>query len=195
MTILKNIFAVIGLFAVLFLVWFVFKFEPIYQAFQEFDDKALDTYLEMGNKLLEHGNAADATVWKVKVNPELTVDDVEEVMTSVANELNIKNVGTLPLSKQVEAMTGEKQRFLTIYMYCNPLTAIQMVDYSDAFSAYLPCRITLLEDKSGQLWIYALNMDMMIYGGKPLPKELYDESMRVKNVIVAIMERAATGEF
>ena len=59
----------------------------------------------------------------------------------VANEHNFKNVGELPLSEQVAAMTGEDQRFWKIYMFCDPLTAAKMVDYSDAFSAYLPCRI------------------------------------------------------
>lgn len=76
--------------------------------------------------------------------------------------------------------------FLKIYMYCNPLTAAKMVDYSDAYSAYLPCRLSLVRDKQGKLWIYSLNMDMMIYGGKPLPHDLKVE---------AIMERASMGEF
>ena len=92
-------------------------------------------------------------------------------------------------------MTGKKQRFLKIYMYCNPLTAIEMVDYSDAFSAYLPCRLSLVEDKKGKLWIYALNMDMMIHGGTTLPDGLKQEAERVRTVIKTIMDRAASGEF
>jgi hypothetical protein len=46
-----------------------------------------------------------------------------------------------------------------------------MVDHSDAFSAYLPCRIALIEDQKGEKWLYSLNMDMMIYGGVPLPQQ------------------------
>jgi len=195
MKILRNVFAVIGFVAVVGLVWLVFKFEPMYHQFKAFDEKALDVYLDMGKKLLATGNAAEATTWRRQVNPDLSVEDVEDVMRSVADELNIKNVGTLPLSKQVEIMTGKKQRFLKIYMYCNPLTAAKMVEYSDAFSAYLPCRISLIEDKQGGLWIYSLNMDMMIHGGLPLPAELKVESERVRKVIVDIMERAASGEF
>jgi hypothetical protein len=52
-----------------------------------------------------------------------------------------------------------------IYQYCKPTTAMVMVDHSDAFSAYLPCRIALIEDQKGEKWLYSLNMDMMIYGG------------------------------
>ena len=56
-------------------------------------------------------------------------------------------------------------------------------------------RVTLLEDKSGALWLYSLNMDMMIYGGEPLPPELKSEAMRVKEIILDIMNRGAAGEF
>jgi uncharacterized protein (DUF302 family) len=70
-----------------------------------------------------------------------------------------------------------------------------MLDYNDAFSAYLPCRITLVEDKTGKLWLYSLNMDLMIHGGEPLPEELKQEALRVKEIILTIMKRAAAGDF
>ena len=192
---LRNLLALIGLLAIVAVIWAAIKIQPYYSVFQTFDDKALATYQEMAQALIKTGNAADATVWKQKVKEDLSVEDVEDVMKSVANELNIKDVGNLPLSKQVELMTGKKQRFLKIYMYCNPLTAVEMVDYSDAFSAYLPCRLSLVEDKQGKLWIYALNMDMMIHGGKTLPDGLRQEAERVRTVIKSIMDRAASGEF
>jgi len=125
----------------------------------------------------------------------LKPQDVEDAMRSVANELNIKNVGELPLYKQVEAITGKPYRFLKIYMFCNPMTAAQMVDYDDAFSAYLPCRIVMVEDKQHRLWLYTLNLDLMIHGGRPLPPKLAAEANRVKKVITEIMHRAAAGEF
>ena len=70
-----------------------------------------------------------------------------------------------------------------------------MLDYNDAFSSYLPCRITLIEDQQGKLWLYTLNMDGMIYGGRPLPAELKEEAEKVKEIILDIMNRGATGEF
>jgi uncharacterized protein (DUF302 family) len=80
-------------------------------------------------------------------------------------------------------------------MFCNPLTAANMFDYSVAFSAYLPCRISLIEDPHGKLWLYTLNMDMMIHGGKVLPEALKEEAIGVKDTIMDIMNRGATGEF
>jgi uncharacterized protein (DUF302 family) len=195
MNLIRNILAIIGLLSIIGIVYVAMQLQPYYAAFQSFDSKAMATYQEMADVLVETGNAAEATIWKRQVADGLTVEDVEDVMKSVANELNIKNVGQLPLSQQVEAMTGKKQRFLKIYMYCNPLTAAKMVDYSDAYSAYLPCRLSLVEDKQGKLWIYSLNMDMMIHGGETLPADLKKEAEHVRTVIKSIMERAAKGEF
>jgi len=166
-----------------------------FKNFAEFDDKAVPVYGEMMRTLAATGNAAEATVWKIPVSEDLEVADVEEAMRFIANDHNIKNVGELPLSEQVESMTGEKQRYLKIFMFCDPLTAVQMLDFSDAYSAYLPCRISVVEDKQGKFWLYSLNMDMMIHGGTPLPTELFDEANRVKDIILDIMERGAEGDF
>lgn len=162
---------------------------------EHFDPKAAETYLQLMKDVVRTRNAAEATIWKNKVAEGLTPEDVEQSLKTIANELNIANVGELPLYKDVEAKTGEPYRFAKIYMFCNSLTAAMMMDYSDAFSAYLPCRITMIEDKEGNLWLYALNMDLMIHGGEPLPKELKEEAIRVKEIILEIMERAAEGDF
>lgn len=195
MKVIWNLLAVIGLLAIIAVIWAAIQYLPYYQKFQQFDDKALETYTQMFERLMETGNAADATIWKEKVKSGLSPDDVEIALSSVGNELNIKNVGELPLGKQVEAMTGKDWRFLKLYMYCNPLTAAKMIDYSDAFSAYLPCRIALVEDAEGQLWLMTLNMDLMIHGGKPLPPELKKEALHVKDVILQMLERGAKGAF
>lgn len=192
---LRNLFALTGFIAVVIVIYVAVQIAPMKQTFDSFDEKALDVYAEMLTKLLETGNAAEATVWKVPVNEDLTAADVEETMKFVANEHNIKNVGELPLSAQIEAMNGKKSRFLKIYMFCNALTAAQMLEYSDSYSAYLPCRVSMVEDKQGKLWLYSLNMDAMIYGGKPLPAELKEEAMGVKDIILDIMKRGAEGDF
>jgi uncharacterized protein (DUF302 family) len=190
-----NLLALIGLLLVAGMIYMATQLGENLTNLRSFDSKAPEVYLDMAKKLIETGNAAEATVWKVPVKEGLSWEDVEQTMRFVANEHNIKNVGELPLSEQVAAMTGKPQRFLKIYMFCNPLTAAHMFDYSVAFSAYLPCRISLIEDPQGKLWLYTLNMDMMIYGGKVLPKALKEEASAVKDTILDIMNRGATGEF
>jgi uncharacterized protein (DUF302 family) len=192
---LRNLFALVGVVAVAGVIYASIQSASMMKALEEFDEKAVDVYIEMMEMVLETGNAAEAMVWKVAVNEDLSAADVEETMRFVANEHNIKNVGELPLSGQIEAMTGGKSRFLKIYMFCNALTAANMLEYSDAYSAFLPCRVSLVEDKEGKLWLYSLNMDAMIYGGKPLPPALKEEAIGVKEIILDIMNRGAEGDF
>lgn len=198
---LWNLLGLVGLAVVAGLLWVMFNYGfgmqnlTDLQNLKSFDSKAGQVYMEMTKTLLATGNSADATVWKVQVADGLSPEDVEQTMKFVANEHNFKNVGELPLSEQVAAMTGEAQRTWKIYMFCNPLTAAKMIDYADSFSAYLPCRISMVEDASGKLWLYTLNMDMMIHGGKKLPPELLDEALGVKEIILDIMNRGAQGDF
>jgi uncharacterized protein (DUF302 family) len=192
---LRNLFALVGFLVIVVAIYAAVKIAPMKQTFDTFDEGAFDVYSEMITKVLETGNSAEAMVWKVKVSEDLSADEVEETMRFVANEHNIKNVGELPLSGQIEAMTGKESRYLKIYMFCNALTAAQMLEYSDAYSAFLPCRVSMVEDKEGKLWLYSLNMDAMIYGGTPLPAELKEEAEGVKEIILDIMNRGAKGDF
>jgi uncharacterized protein (DUF302 family) len=192
---LRNLLALVGLVAVIAGGYAMVKLQPTLNAVNEFEDQAVDVFTDMGVKLIETGNMAEASIWKIPVDEGLTAADVEETMKFVANEHNFKNVGEMPLYKEVEAMSGEPYRYVKIFMFCNALTASRMLDYNDAFSSYLPCRITLIEDQEGKLWLYTLNMDGMIYGGKPLPAELKEEAENVKEIILDIMNRGATGEF
>ncbi|MEZ5450359.1 MAG: DUF302 domain-containing protein [Thiolinea sp.] len=201
---IRNLLAIIGLIAIIGAVYAYTQYGGMLNqmggmqqdmaALDELDPKAKDVYMDMWQKLKTSGNSADATVVVYPVDDGVTPEAVEAAMKFKANEMNIKGVGELPLSDQVELETGEKQRFLKIYQFCNPQTAMRMVDYSDAFSAYLPCRIALIEDKQGKLQLYSLNMDMMIYGGKTLPDDLLEEAKGVQEIITAIMEQGATGE-
>ena len=192
---LRNLLAIVGLVVVIGTGYALVKLQPSLTAIGEFEDNAIDVFADMGIKLVETGNMAEASIWKIPVEEGMTAEDVEQTMKFVANEHNFKNVGEMPLYREVEAMSGEPYRYVKIFMFCNALTASRMLDYNDAFSSYLPCRITLIEDKEGKLWLYTLNMDGMIYGGKPLPTELKEEAENVKEIILDIMNRGATGEF
>ena len=195
MSIIRNLLALIGLAVIVLLIIGITRYSNLIKLATDLDPKAGSVYLELMGKLAESGNIAEATVWRRQVQEGMSADDVEEVMKSVASEHNIKNVGELPLYKQVASMSGKPYRYAKIFMFCDALTASRLMDFSDAFSAYLPCRVSLIEDKTGKLWIYTLNMDMMIHGGRTLPPALKKEAEQVKMIISDIMNRGATGEF
>jgi uncharacterized protein (DUF302 family) len=140
------------------------------------------------------GDIAVATTWERKVKSGVTAKDVEEILKMVAVERNMRDVGVLPLSKELEARSGKKEKLLTVYSYCSPATARKMVDFSPHMAAYLPCRVSVVEKDDG-LWLYTLNMDMMVKMGRKLPSPLKEEAMAVRNTLWEMMERASKGEY
>ena len=140
------------------------------------------------------GDIAVVTTWERKVKAGVTVQDIEQVFNQISTERNMKSVGELPLSKELESRSGKKQKFLKVYSYCSPDTARMMVDFSPHMGAYLPCRLTVVEKEDG-LWIYTLNMDMMVKMGRKLPSPLKEEAWKVRETIYQMMDRASKGEF
>lgn len=185
---LKTLFAIIGLLAVIGLV-------SAGILVKDFDPKARDVYAHMIGTLVRTGDIARATVYKVQVEEGIRPDEIVESLNSVANEMGIKPVGDLPLSKEVEARTGEQQPYVRVLSYCHPNIAVRMVKFSMAYGAYLPCRIVVMEDDDHRYWLYALDMDMMIHGGHPLPPDMLRDGNKVKHILYTMMDKAARGEF
>ncbi len=129
---------------------------------------------------------------KCKVAEDVSSDDAIDSMKLRANFLNFKLVGHMPLSEQVKAMGGTSNR-IEIFQFCDALIAAQMVKHSMAFAGYLPCRITLVEDDSGQPWLITLNMDKTM-GEAGLPKELQKLGLKVRNNIYSIITAGAEGD-
>ncbi len=197
MSLVKNLLAIIGFIVVAGLLFINSKINLVekYNQVTMLDPQAKEVYTKMMGTLLETGDIAKATVVKYRINDDVSNSDVIESLNSVATEMGIKPVGDLPLSAEVEARTGKKQRYVRVLSFCNPIIATQMVDYSMAYGAYLPCRITIMEAKDGSRWLYALDMDMMIHGGRKLPPYMLKEGNRVKNTLYTMMEKASKGEF
>ncbi|MFC7435061.1 DUF302 domain-containing protein [Hydrogenophaga bisanensis] len=160
------------------------------------EDGAGAESMRMWDRWIEgNGDIAVATTWERKVKPGVSAKDVEEIFKLVAVERNMRDVGTLPLSKELEARSGKKEKLLTVYSFCSPATARKMVDFSPHMAAYLPCRISMVEHDDGSLWLYTLNMDMMVKMGRKLPSPLKEEAWAVRETIWQMMERGSKGEF
>lgn len=134
----------------------------------------------------------EQTVTKLPLAEGVSMDNAVESMKLRANILNIKLVAELPLSTQIKAM-GKSSRRIDIYQFCEPLTAKTMVEYDIHFAAYLPCRISLVEDKAGKPWLLMMNMDMLINSPK-LDPALKKEAIRVRDSLLEIVRAGASGD-
>lgn len=134
-------------------------------------------------------------VYKVPLAKGVSMDDAVESMKLRANALNIKLVAELPLSSQVEAMIGGKQRRMAIYQFCDALTAKDLVDMNVDFAIFLPCRIALIEDKSGQAWLVMMDMDVKeLAKTTKMTLELEKKITTVRNGLIEIVNAGANGD-
>ncbi len=195
MSVIKNFLAIFGLLSLMTLAFLGNKLLTVMDHIDTFDENSLDIYSKFAQTVYRTGSAVDAMVYRVAVKPGLSVEDVDASIRTIANELNINNVGELALSKQVEAISGKPYRFVKIYLLCNAMTAASILNYNDAFASILPCRLSLVEDEQGRLWIYTLDLDLMIHGGHPIPPALKAEALKVRDTLYTIMQRAAEGDF
>lgn len=133
------------------------------------------------------------TVYKLQLASDVSADDAIEALQSKALDLNMKFVAHQPLSKELKAR-GLKSGRLEIFQFCNPSDAHVMVKFNPIFAAYMPCRIALVEDESGKVWLMMVNLDMLI-NNTSLPPELKKVAARINNTLKQIIEAGATGEF
>ena len=134
-------------------------------------------------------------VYKIAVKPNVSMEDAAESMRLRANALNLKLVAELPLSKQVEAVTGQPQKTVTIFQFCDALVAKQLIDVNVDFAVFMPCRIALIEENSGKAWLVMMEVDTnAIAREKKLAPELKKKIEEVRAALINIMKAGAAGD-
>jgi len=192
MRFVKNILAVIGVLALLAGGFGYAKYKAF---FGSLDPEAPRVFAEMYDKFMPGRDWADAMMWEFPVAQGVSPEDVKRSLTSLAYGRNLLFTGEAPFYKQAEATIGKPYRYVNFLSFCDARVGMMMLDYNNKYSGFMPCRIAIVQDNSGKVWIYSMNLDMMIYGGKPLPPELKAKAITVRNTLYEIMKAAAAGEF
>lgn len=134
-------------------------------------------------------------VYKMAIDRNVSLDEAAESMRLRANALNLKLVAELPLSKQVEAVVGKPQRTITIFQFCDAVTAKELIDLSMDFAVYMPCRIAMIEDADGRGWLVMTDINVdMVAKEKNLQQELTTRIKAVRDGLIEIMRAGAKGE-
>ncbi|VBB69273.1 hypothetical protein RIEGSTA812A_PEG_746 [invertebrate metagenome] len=191
MRFIRNILAITGMATIILGVGGYIKIRSTIER----DPWMIPTYLAFTERLLQTANPGDAMVLAVPVKAELSLNDVKESMRSLANARNLLFVGEATLHKQIEAVTGLPSQHISLMSFCDARVGKRMADYNSVYTAFMPCRVAIVQDRKGALQLYTMRLDMMIHGGKPLPSELYKETSRVWYVLQEIMHGAASGNF
>lgn len=144
-------------------------------------------------KFSDHGFAIEQTVYKVPIDDGVSASDVHEAIMSKGAELNMKFVGHQPLSKELKSR-GVEGGQVDIYQFCNPMDARKMINHQIIYVAYMPCRIAMVEDDKGKLWLMMINLDMLI-NNTQLPPELKTMAINISDKLKQLIEAGRKGEF
>ena len=190
---IKTILSIIGALAIIVGLIGAAKFGP---AVKKMDPEAMNLYMKMMNDVMSTGNAAKAMVRVVKVNPDVTPDDMKEAMQSIAEENGMQMVGDVtmfdgtPLTKG-----GPKSHYTRIFSFCSRSIAQTFLNYSKEYGAFMPCRIMLREDKDGNRYLVTMDLGLMIHGGYPLSPEMLKLAKQVEKTMYEIQDLSAKGDF
>jgi len=134
----------------------------------------------------------DQKVVKLQVRDGLSTEDVAAAMQLKAAELNLKLSNKRIVSDELRAK-GMESPHLSSYQFCDPTDTGTLLASNPLFFAYLPCRISMVEDSDGKTWLMMLNMDMLV-DTKPLPNDVIELAVKINRQMLDIMLAGATGE-
>ncbi len=132
-------------------------------------------------------------VIKKPIAEDVSLDDAIDSMKLRANSLNMKLVAHQPLSEEYKALGLSNIRRTEIFQFCDAKIAKEMIEHDISYAAYMPCRITLVEDKQGKGWFVMMDLDMLIRSAH-LPPRLHQLATQVRDNLMAIIEAGANGE-
>jgi len=188
----KNILSIVGGITLLAVVYAVINFGGMMGKVSTLHPDAMGHYMDMFKKVLDTGSSADAMIRKVKINDDVSTEDAIDNMRGIAGDNNFLVVGDAKMSIKSSIKDPGGKRYIRILSFCAPSIAEQFIGYSEAFGAFMPCRILIVEDDEGNRWLYTMAMELMLYGGKPLPPEMMEMALKVRGLMYGMMDAAAT---
>lgn len=129
---------------------------------------------------------------RVQIQENVSFDDAAESLKLRANQHNLKFVGSSPLYKEVEALTGKPARRMEIFSFCDGLVAEQMIAANPAMISFMPCRIALVEDAQGKRWVISMMMDSKTI--LALPADIRGKAQHIMDVMKDTMLAASKGD-
>jgi hypothetical protein len=191
---IKNILAFIGALVLIAVIGGYAKFGGMASKVAGLDSGALPAYMDMFAKVLKDGDPAKAMMKEWKVDEGISGDDVKESITALTEEYNMRLTGYVKMYTKPDAAPDEVKE-ARIWSLCNLTTAKVFLNHSRWYGGFMPCRIMYVQYGNGDAYLVSMDMALAIYGGNPLPKEMLEAALKVKEAMEKVPERAAKGDF
>ena len=196
MKFLKGIFTIVGTVVVLGLIAVGAKYGS---SLTQMDGKALGLYMDMADKVLTTGDPAKGMVIKQKlvIGEDMTkqeaIENAIEIMDEIADAHGLAVVDKKTMPRKQLNKDGEKV-YTHIRSYCSPSIADVFLEFSGEFVGFMPCRVGIVEDGNGDVWLYTMGLDLMIHGGHELPPKMLELAETVKEAMVDMITKGASGD-
>lgn len=132
------------------------------------------------------------TVIQMQLEEGVSIAAAEAAMIGKAEEVGLKVLSQQRVSQFLEKK-GVDTPHLTIYQFCDPMDARTLILANPIFASYMPCRIAMVEDAQGKLWLTTLNLDMLI-DSELLPVDVVNTAVKVNQHMMDVMVAGATGK-
>jgi len=196
MKFIKGIFTLVGAIVVIGALLIGLKYGS---SMAKMDGKAFGLYMKMADDVLTTGDPAKGMIIKRKLiieedsTKEEAIENAIEVMDEVAESYGLMKVDEKTMPRGGKFMK-DGGLYTHIRSYCSPSIADIFLSHSGEFVGFMPCRVGIVEDKEGVIWLYTMSLDMMIHGGHTLPPELLEHANNVKDAMVGMIEKGSVGE-
>ncbi len=136
---------------------------------------------------------------KKKAAEGLTFEEVVESLRLKGNELNMRFVGVSTPYKVIREIRGDDTYpRVEIYSFCDLETLALVLEHMPEFIVFIPCRIAVMEDKQGNIWLVTLDWDVRWIDTLPNPNRISEElrkrAISVRERLEVMMEAAANGD-
>ena len=92
---------------------------------------------------------------------------------------------------------GKPTPRVEVYSFCDAIVARELLDYSLEFVIFLPCRIAVVEDANGRIWLAMLDWDVSWIDTTPnpnrIPESLRQAASRLRQGMEQIIQAGASG--
>ncbi|WP_304546286.1 DUF302 domain-containing protein [Sulfurimonas microaerophilic] len=188
---IKNLLAFIGAVVIVAVIGLYASFGSKVSAL---DSKAMPAFMAMFDNILTNGDPARAMMKTWKVEEGISGDEVKESIEALTEEYNMRLTGYVKMYTKEDAGPDEVKE-ARIFSLCNLTTAKVFLNYSQWYGGFMPCRIMYIQYGNGDANLISMDMTLAIHGGKPLPKEMLEAALKVKEAMEKVPERAAKGDF
>ena len=144
------------------------------------------------NKIGVHVSDVQQSIVQVALEEGVTPEIAANAMIEKATEINLKFVGRQRIYRQF-LKSGKDSGHLEIFQFCDLDDAHNLVQLNPIFAAFMPCRIAMVEDREGRVWLMTFNLDMVINDKMLTPAE-GEIAIRVNQNMLKVLVAGATGK-